>query len=153
MTSSSPEDFRAKTGLEQLRELFPSDAPPSCPWMGNTLNFDYVEIAEGRVVFGATPDERFYNRMGTVHGGYTASLLDTAAGCAVHSKLRAAQGYTTLELKVAYHRAISSSTGPLRAEGRAIQVGARVAFGEASLRDLHGTLYASASTTCLVFPR
>lgn len=142
---------RPLTGLEQLKAIFPTNDPPPGPGMGRTLGFDHVEIEEGRVVFGATPDERVYNPIGTVHGGFAATLLDSAVGCAVHSKLKAGQGYTTLELKVAYHRPITKATGPVRAEGRVIQVGRRAAFAEGRLTDLKGRLYATATTTCLVF--
>jgi uncharacterized protein (TIGR00369 family) len=110
-----------------------------------------VELEEGRVVFEGDPDERVYNPIGTVHGGYAATLLDSAVGCAVHSKLKAGQGYTTLELKVAYHRAMTSQTGPVRAEGVVVKMGARAAFAEGRLTDLEGRLYATATSTLLVF--
>ncbi|MEO8113884.1 MAG: PaaI family thioesterase, partial [Phenylobacterium sp.] len=139
--------------LEQLRAIFPTNDPPPGAGMGRTLGFDHVEIEEGRVVFGATPSEAVYNPIGTVHGGFAATLLDSALGCAVHSALKAGQGYTTLELKVAYHRPMTSGTGPVRAEGKIIQVGRRAAFAEGRLTDLKGRVYATATTTCLVFER
>nr|QQZ52067.1 PaaI family thioesterase [Phenylobacterium glaciei] len=91
--------------------------------------------------------------MGTVHGGFAATLLDSCLGCAVHSKLKAGQGYTTLELKVAYHRAMTKDTGPVRAEGVVINMGRRAAFAEGKLTDLNGRLYATATSTLLVFDR
>jgi len=88
--------------------------------------------------------------MGIVHGGYSATLLDSACGIATHSKLAPGQSYTTLELKVANHRAMSSDTGVVRAEGRITSCGRRVAFAEAKLTDAAGRLMASATSTLLV---
>ena len=107
----------------------------------------------GRAVFEGTPGEHAYNPIGMVHGGYAATLLDSACGCAVHSRLSATQGYTTLELKVAYHKAITKDTGRLRAEGVVLSMGRRAGFAEAKLRDTSGKLYASATSTLLVFDR
>src|SRR6185312_2174361 len=104
------------------------DRPERRPGIGKTMGFQAVEIEEGRVVFGGHPDESVYNPIGTVHGGYAATLLDSCVGCAVHSMLKAGQGYTTLELKVAYHRAITKDTGPVRAEGKVVKIGGRAAF-------------------------
>lgn len=143
-------DLSALSGIEQLRIIFadPANAPFG---MGRTMGFDHVEIDDGRVVFGATPHEGVYNPIGTVHGGFAATLLDSCLGCAVHSKLKAGQGYTTLELKVAYHRPMTKATGPIRAEGVVIQMGRRAAFGEGKITDAQGRLYASATSTLLVF--
>ncbi len=146
-------DAAALTGLEQLRAVFDQDRPERAPGIGKTLGFTVVELEEGRVVFGGHPDESVYNPIGTVHGGYAATLLDAAVGCAVHSALKAGQGYTTLELKVAYHRPMTKDTGPVRAEGKAIQVGRRAAFAEGRLTDLEGRLYATATYTLLVLDR
>jgi uncharacterized protein (TIGR00369 family) len=114
------------------------------------LDFDLSEVSEGRALFTGTPGMHVYNPIGSVHGGYAATLLDSACGCAVHSCLNAQQRYTTLELKVAYHKAITRETGALRAEGRVVTLGKRVAFAEASLTDTSGRLYASATSTLLV---
>ena len=146
-------DAAAMTGLEQLRAVFDPQRPERAPGIGKTLGFTMVEIEEGRVVFGGDPDESVYNPIGTVHGGYAATLLDSAVGCAVHSMLKAGQGYTTLELKVAYHRPMTKDTGPVRAEGKALQVGRRDAFAEGRITDLQGRLYATATSTLLVFDR
>ncbi|WP_304166609.1 PaaI family thioesterase [Phenylobacterium aquaticum] len=151
-TETLIQDTQAPNGLEQLRAIFQDPSrPPS--GMGKTMGFDHVEIEEGRVVFGATPHEGVYNPIGTVHGGFAATLLDSCVGCAVHSKLKPGQGYTTLELKVAYHRALTSTTGPIRAEGKVISMGRRAAFAEGRLTDLEGRLYATATSTLLVFER
>jgi uncharacterized protein (TIGR00369 family) len=89
----------------------------------------------------------------SVHGGYAAALLDSACGCAAHSRLSATQAYTTLELKVAYHKPITRNTGPIRAEGRLLSIGQRAAFAEATLVDANNHLYASATSTLLIFKR
>ncbi|TAL32027.1 MAG: PaaI family thioesterase [Phenylobacterium sp.] len=141
------------SGLEQLRAAFDPERPERAPGIGKTLGFTAIEIEEGRVVFGGHPDESVYNPIGTVHGGYAATLLDSAVGCAVHSALKAGQGYTTLELKVAYHRPMTKNTGPVRAEGRVVQLGRRAAFAEGRLVDERGRLYATATSTLLVFER
>lgn len=141
------------SGLEQLRAVFDPERPDRAPGIGKTLGFTVIEMEEGRVVFGGHPDESVYNPIGTVHGGYAATLLDSAVGCAVHSALKAGQGYTTLELKVAYHRPMTKNTGPVRAEGRVVQLGRRAAFAEGRLVDERGRLYATATSTLLVFER
>jgi len=138
------------TGRERLEALMES---PRRPGIVDTLDFDLVEVDDGRVVFEGEPSRKVYNPIGTVHGGYAATLLDSACGCAVQSKLTGRQGYTTLELKIAYHRAMTDSTGPVRAEGKVVTIGRRAAFAEATLTGLDGRLYASATSTLLVFER
>jgi len=138
------------TGLEQMRELIRRGglAP-----IGEVLDFALVAVDEGRAVFEGTPGARAYNPLGVVHGGYAATLLDSACGCAAHTRLSATQGYTTLELKVAYHRPVTADTGKVRAEGQVLSFGRRAAFAEARLTDSNGKLYASATSTLLVFER
>lgn len=138
------------TGLQQLRALLAAGRQPS---IGETLKFAAVTFEEGLAVFEGVPGEHAYNPIGTVHGGYAATLLDSACGCAVHAALSATQGYTTLELKVAYHKGMTDKTGPVRAEGRVITIGRRAAFSEATLKDADGKLYATATSTLLVFDR
>ena len=138
------------TGVEQLRALIRAGRMPG---IGRSLGFTLVEVEEGRAVFEGDPGPHVYNPIGTVHGGYAATLLDSACGCAVHSRLRADQGYTTLELKIAYHKAMTDRTGPVRAEGRVVSLGRRTGFAEATLKDAGGVLYASATSTLLVFDR
>ena len=137
-------------GLTQLRALIAFGRRPG---IAVTLDFTLAEVEPGRAVFVGTPGEHAYNPIGTVHGGYAATLLDSACGCAVHSRLDASQAYTTLELKVSYLKAITSDTGRLRAEGRVISIGRRAAFAEATLADEVGRVYATATSTLLVFPR
>jgi uncharacterized protein (TIGR00369 family) len=138
------------SGLEQLRAWLAAGRRPP---IAETLQIDLVEVSEGRAVFAGTPGIHAYNPLGVVHGGYAATLLDSACGCAVHASLSAEQAYTTLELKVAYHRALRSTTGLVRAEGKVLSVGKRVAFAEGRLTDAAGQLYASATSTLLVFER
>ncbi|MGA8476578.1 MAG: PaaI family thioesterase [Chthoniobacterales bacterium] len=137
-------------GLSQLRALIASGRKPG---ILVALDFEFVEVEAGKAVFAGRPGEHAYNPIGTVHGGYAATLLDSACGCAVHSRLEASQAYTTLELKVAYHKPITKDTGLLRAEGHLLSFGRRAAFAEAKLTDPRGKLYASATSTLLVFDR
>ena len=137
-------------GLSQLRMLMASGRKPG---ILVALDFDFVEVEAGRAVFAGTPGKHVYNPIGTVHGGYAATLLDSACGCAVHSRLTASQAYTTLDLKVAYHKPITKDTGLLRAEGRVLSFGRRAAFAEAKLIDKNGNLYAAATSSLLVFDR
>jgi uncharacterized protein (TIGR00369 family) len=138
------------TGLEELRALLMTGrfAP-----IGESLQFRLTEIDEGRAVFRATPGIHVYNPIGSVHGGYAATILDSACGCAVHSLLSATQAYTTLELKVAYHRPLTHESGEIKAEGTVLSRGRRVAFAEARLIDGQGRLCASATSTLLLFDK
>src|SRR5580704_7711387 len=110
------------TGLEQLRALINTGLGAG---IAGALKFTMVEISEGVAVFEGEPGQHAYNPIGMVHGGYAATLLDSACGCAVHSRLSATQAYTTLELKVAYHRKLTADTGRVRAEGRVLTFGRR----------------------------
>jgi len=138
------------SGLEQLRALVRAGRNPG---IGASLGFCLVDVEEGRTVFEGEPGPDVYNPIGTVHGGYAATLLDSACGCAVHSKLRPGQGYTTLELKVAYHKAMTGTTGRVQAVGVVLTMGRRAAFAEAKLTAADGTLFASATSTLLVYDR
>jgi len=138
------------SGLEQLRALIASGRRPG---IFISLDLQLIEVELGKAVFGGTPGLHAYNPIGVVHGGYAATLLDSACGCAVHSRLSATQAYTTLELKVAYHKALTTETGPVRAEGRVLSMGRRAAFAEGKLTDVSGRLYASATSTLLILDR
>jgi uncharacterized protein (TIGR00369 family) len=144
------EESSYASGLEQLQEWIAAKRQPP---IGATLKINLVEVSEGRAIFEGTPGTHAYNPLGIVHGGYAATLLDSACGCAVHSSLNGQQSYTTLELKVAYHHALTSTTGPVRAEGKVVSIGKRVAFAEGRITDAAGRLYASATSTLLVFDR
>jgi uncharacterized protein (TIGR00369 family) len=116
------------------------------------LGFKVAEVEKGRVVFAYRPVFDHYNPLGTVHGGIAATLLDSVMGCAVHTTLGAGTGYTTVEIKISYVRAMTDSTGPVRAEGKVINVGSRIATAEGRLVDGAGRLLAHGTTTCLIFP-
>lgn len=134
-------------GLARVRALLAGGGRPP---IGETLEFSLVEVDLGRAVFEGVPGRHVYNPLGTVHGGYAATLLDSACGIATASRLAHDQGFTTLELKVAYHKAMTDQTGKVRAEGIVVSMGRRVAFVEAKLTDANGTLLASATSTLLV---
>jgi uncharacterized protein (TIGR00369 family) len=138
------------SGRERLEALMRASAPPGIVGL---LEMKLVDVGDGTAAFEATPSLAVYNPIGSVHGGYAATLLDSACGCAVQSQLGPRQGHTTLELKVAYHRGMTAETGVVRAEGRVVSLGRRVAFAEATLKGADGRLYASATSTLLVFER
>src|SRR5688572_31070725 len=138
------------SGLEQLKALISSGRRPG---IAVSLDFTLSEVRDGEAVFTGTPGQHAYNPIGMVHGGYAATLLDSACGCAVHSQLSAQQAYTTLELKVAYHKAVTRDSGLLRAEGKVVSIGRRAAFAEARLTGADGRLYATATSTLLVIDR
>lgn len=135
-------------GLTQLRAMIASGKGPP---MAEKLGFTLIEVNHGHALFEATPDRSVYNPMGSVHGGYAATLLDSACGIAVHSELGPNRGHTTLELKISYLRALTDQSGTVRVSGRTISVGRRVAFAEATLHDGNGRLCATATSTLLVF--
>ena len=141
---------RALSGLEFLRKMIAGEFPQ--PPFARLLGFGVVEIAEGRAVFTCEPGEYHYNPIGLVHGGLAATLLDSALGCAVHSTLPAGVGYTTLEIKVNYIRAMSAQTGLIRCEASVVHRGARTATAEGRVLDAAGKLYAHGTTTCLIMP-
>ena len=143
------EQIRALSGLEFLQAILEGRIPP--PTIGQALDFGPVEAERGRVVFRGNPDGRFYNPIGSVHGGYAATLLDSCMGCAIHSMLAPGQGYTTAEIKIHYVRAMNDQTGPVTAEGRTIHVGRQMGTAEGFLRDANGKLLAHGTTTCLIF--
>jgi len=136
------------SGFEFLQKIVAGELPQ--PPLASLMDFQIVELAEGRAVFAVDPAEYHYNPIGVVHGGLAATLLDSAMGCAVHSMLPAGTGYTTLELKVNFIRAITAETGRVRAEGKLIHLGARTATAEGRVIDESGKLYAHATTTCLI---
>ena len=139
---------RGLSGLEFLQKIVSGEFSP--PPLASVLNFDLVEVREGYAVFAIDPAEYHYNPIGVVHGGVAATLLDSAMGCAVHSTLPAGAGYTTLEIKVNFVRAMTSETGRVRCEAKLIHIGGRTATAEGRIVDEAGKLYAHGTTTCLV---
>ncbi len=136
------------SGIEYLRALQAGELPP--PPIAVLMGMWITEVSEGRVVFAAEPAEYHYNPLGTVHGGFMATLLDSALGCVVQSMLPAGTGYTTVELKVNYLRPITTKTGMVYCEGKIIYVGGRIATAEGRLTDAEGKLYAHGTTTCII---
>jgi uncharacterized protein (TIGR00369 family) len=139
---------RSMAGIEFLRAIRDRKLP--APPIGRLLGFDLVEVEPGHAVFEVTPGEQHYNPIGVVHGGLAMTLLDSAMGCAVQSKMPAGSGYTTLEAKTNLVRPITGDTGKLRAVGKLVHLGKRVATAEGKLEDAAGKLYAHATTTCIV---
>jgi len=139
---------RTMTGMEYLRAMMAGEFPP--PPIAQALGFTLAELEEGRVVFGVEPAEYHYNPIGMVHGGVAATLMDSAMGCAVHTRLPAGEGYTTLEMKINLLRAITMDTGPVRCEGSVIHLGRTTALAEARMMDSRGKLLAHATSTCMI---
>ena len=137
------------TGVDFVRAIFEGRLPAP-PIMQTVEPFDST-AEPGVVVFHSIPGFRHYNPIGSVHGGYAATLLDSAMGLAVHSALPAGTGYTTLEFKVSFIKGMTKDTGVVRTEGRTLNVGRRAATAEARMTDAKGRLLAHATTTCLVF--
>jgi uncharacterized protein (TIGR00369 family) len=138
------------SGLEFLQAMVRGDLP--APPIAKTLGFTLGELEEGRAVFVSAPGPQHYNPIGTVHAGFTATLLDSCMACAVHSTLPKGTGYTTMEFKVSLLRPLTKDTGPVRAEGTVLMRGRRGATAEGRLTDAQGKLLAHATTTCLIFP-
>jgi uncharacterized protein (TIGR00369 family) len=151
ITWSDPEHARSqmrdRDGYERLEAMRRGElAPPPAALLGLQLD----EVERGRTVFSMTADELHENPMGTMHGGIVATLVDTAMGCAVASTLPNDEAFTTLDLNTKYIRAITTATGRVRAEARVVHRGGRVATTEARVYDDEGTLYAHATSTCLI---
>ena len=146
---SHPDQITGKTGLAILQAMLAGELPYS--HIADTMDFSLVEVAPGSATFQGIPQLKHYNPLGTVHGGWYATLLDSAVGCAVHTLMPAGRSYTTAELSVNIVRAASHKSGPLRAIGNVIHSGRQLATAEARICGADGKLYAHATTTCLVF--
>lgn len=142
------ESAKSMSGLQLLTSIMEGTLPE--PPIQQALDFRLVQVERGHTAFAGTPKFDYYNPIGSVHGGYAASLLDSCMACAVHSTLEAGLSYATLEIKINYVRAITSDAGELRAEGRVINSGKRIATAEGRLVDSAGKLYAHGTTTCLI---
>jgi uncharacterized protein (TIGR00369 family) len=149
---SHPDEIRQLSGLDMLRAMIEGRLP--APPIAEPLGFRLVEVEQGRAVFEGTPGPHLLNPLGSVHGGYALTLIDSACGCAVHSELDAGIGYTTVETKVNFTRPIDPNGGPVRCEGRVLSRGRQIATSEASLRSADGRLLAhGTSTLILLYPR
>lgn len=144
-----PEQVMGKTGLELMQAMLQGELPYAA--IAKTLDFCLLEVSPGVAIFQGSPGPAHLNPMGTVHGGWYATLLDSALGCAVHTLMPAGRAYTTAELSVNVVRAIPLKVQRVRAEGKVIHCGRQLATAEARLVGPDGTLYAHATTTCLVF--
>jgi uncharacterized protein (TIGR00369 family) len=139
------------SGLEFVQGLVDGTLPLNT--MAKTLGYDVTEAASGRVVVTAEPNGALLNPAGTVHGGFTATLLDTCMGLAVQSTLEKGIGQTTLEFKISLVRPITPETGLIKAEGLVLSRGRRVGTAEGRVIDNRGRLLAHGTTTCLIFER
>ncbi|MGN5478113.1 PaaI family thioesterase [Cupriavidus basilensis] len=143
------EQLVRKSGREILDAMMSGESP--YPPMNETMNMTLLEVGDGRAVFQGIPLLQHYNPLGTVHGGWFATLLDSSLGCAVQTMLPAGRSYTTVELSTKIVRSASHKTGPLRAIATVVHAGCQVATAEARIEDANGKLYAHATTTCFVF--
>ena len=146
---ASAAQWAGKTGLEQMQAMLAGELP-FAP-IAKTLDFSLIRVEPGVALFQGKPGPAHFNPMGSVHGGWFATILDSALGCAVHTLIPAGRGYTTAELSVNYVRGLSPKVGRVRAEGKVIHCGRQLATAEARLFGPDGTLFAHATTTCLVF--
>ena len=139
----------AMSGMQVFEAIFAGDLP--APPIGETMDFIPIHMEEGVAVFQGKPMLRHYNPLGTVHGGWFCTLLDSAVGCAVHTTLPAGKGYTTLEIKVNMLRPLTDAVPLVRAEGKVIHAGKQVATAEGRIVGPDGKVYAHATTTCMIF--
>jgi uncharacterized protein (TIGR00369 family) len=147
--SASAAHLGSESGLAMMQALFDGKIPP--PPIGATLGFDLDSVEDGRAVFSLEPAEHHYNPIGSVHGGVFATLLDSAAGCAVHSTLPPGVGYTSVDLNVKFLRPMTAATGRVTCEGRVVNRGRRLVLAEAAITDGTGRLLATATSSCLLF--
>lgn len=138
-----------RTGLEILEAIGAGQLPQ--PPVMRTLGITAIEVEEGRIVFGLEPQEFHFNPIGTMHGGVLATLLDSAAACAVQSTLPAGVGYTSLDLTTKFLRPVTLRSGPLRCEGTVLSRGQRTALAQAQVFDDAGRLIAHATSSCMIF--
>jgi uncharacterized protein (TIGR00369 family) len=148
---ASRDEIAGLSGLEMLQAMIEGRLP-SAP-IGATMGFRLVEVTPGRAVFEAGPGPNLLNPLGSVHGGVALTLIDSAAGCAVHSELPAGIGYTTVETKVNFTRPIAPGGGTIRCEGRVLSKGRQIATAEARLLSAEGKLLAHGTSTLLILPR
>jgi uncharacterized protein (TIGR00369 family) len=137
------------SGLQMLHAMLAGELP--APPISKTMNFWMTQAAEGTATFVGEPSADFLNPLGTVHGGWTGTIMDSALACAVHATLLPGEAYTTLEYKVSCLRPILPTTGRLTCMGTVVHRGRRAATSEARLVDAGGKLYAHGTETCMIF--
>ena len=142
---------RTGSGLEFLQRIIAGETP-GVP-IGDTLGFRVTEVEKGSIVLAGKPDQRSYNLIGTVHGGWAAAVLDSALALSTLSTLEADQAFTTVDIRINYLRPLTVETGEVRAEGRVLQGGRRLAYCEARLTDSAGKLIAHGTGSCLILPK
>lgn len=147
---ASREEMERLTGIEMLRAIIAGELPT--PPIGVTMGFRLVEVAPGRAVFEGRPGPHLLNPLGGVHGGVALTLIDSAAGCAVHSELAAGIGYATVETKVNFTRPIRPDDGAMRCEGRVVTRGRQIATAEARLLSAEGKILAHGTSTLIILP-
>ncbi|WP_076997360.1 PaaI family thioesterase [Variovorax sp. KK3] len=146
---ASPAQIEGKTGLEMMQAMLRGDIPYAA--IAKTLDFTIISVAPGVAIFQGTPLAQHLNPLGTIHGGWVATMLDSALGCSIHTMMPPGRAYTTAELSVNYVKAVTPKVQRVRAEGKVIHCGRQLATAEARLVGPDGTLFAHATTTCLVF--
>ena len=139
---------KALAGIDYMKDMIAGRIAP--PPIMRLMGFRLAQVGEGLAVFECEPGEQHYNPIGVVHGGLAMTLLDSAMGCCVHTRLPANTGYTTLEAKVNLVRAITAKTGTIRATGKVIHLGGKTATAEGRIEDAAGKLYAHGTTTCII---
>ena len=147
---ASRDEIAGLTGLEMLRRIVSGELPS--PPIGAHMGFRLVEVEPGRAVFEASAGPHLLNPLGGVHGGVALTLIDSAAGCAVHTELPAGTGYTTVETKVNFTRPIPPDGSPVRCEGRVVTRGRRIATAEARLLSAEGKILAHGTSTLIILP-
>lgn len=149
-TQTSAPDLAAMTGMQQLQAMIDGHLPPAP--IADLVGMIDFGGEEGAISVALVPERQHYNPLGTVHGGVISTLLDTAAGCSVHSTLAPGEGYTSLDLTVKFLRAVTEDSGRILAVGRVLSRGRRTALAEATLVDGSGRLVAHATSSCMIFP-
>lgn len=144
-----PTLLRSLSGMELLQRMIDGTLPR--PPINETLGFHLAKVSPGRAEFYAVPEYRHYNPIGSIHGGFAATILDSAMACAIHTLLAAGQTYTTIEFKITFIRGMSDNTGPISCIGEALNVGRRLGTAEGRIVDAEGKLYAHGTTSCMVF--
>lgn len=143
------ETWIKESPLEIFKKMVAGEMP--APPISEHFDFALSEIEKGKAVFKGRPQDNFYNPLGTIHGGFIATLLDSAMACAIHSTLEAGKGSTSIEIKINFVRPVFEKTGTLRAIGEVINIGKQIASAEGKLIDENGKLYAHGTTTCFIF--